>query len=160
MAVNYRDNSSSAEDNKSSGIVLLGVGVLGVIFIVLGLTNVLPFRFANPYLFYGLMMALFCLFLVMGFVSLINARNYRKKAKSEIGIKDELIKWCSANLDPETIDSRLEDKAFSSDEEKYFSRCEIISEILKKQFINLDPAMLEDIIDKKIYDMVFGESAG
>ena len=159
MSEVYRDNSSSAADNKSSGIVLLGVGIVGVIFIILGLTKTIPLRFSNPYLFYGLMMALFSLFLVMGFVSLINARNYRKKAKSEIGIKEELIKWSSENIDPGVVDSKLEDTNVS-EEERYFCRCEVISEILKKQFINLDPNMLEDIIDKKIYDLVFGESAG
>ena len=159
MSEVYRDNSSSAADNKSSGIVLLGVGIVGVIFIILGLTKTIPLRFSNPYLFYGLMMALFSLFLVMGFVSLINARNYRKKAKSEIGIKEELIKWSSENIDSGVVDSKLEDTNVS-EEERYFCRCEVISEILKKQFINLDPNMLEDIIDKKIYDLVFGESAG
>ncbi len=159
MSEVYHDSSSSAADNKSSGIVLLGVGIVGVIFIVLGLTKIIPLRFSNPYLFYGLMMALFSLFLVMGFVSLINARNYRKKAKSEIGIKEELIKWSAENIDPGFVDSKLLETAVS-EEERYFSRCEVISEILKKQFINLDPNMLEDIIDKKIYDLVFGESAG
>ncbi len=158
MSGTYRDNSSSAEDNRASGIVLLVVGLLGVVFIVLGMTKVIPLHFQNPYFFYGIMMALFALFLVMGVVSLKNAKKYAKKAKSEKGVKESLIEWAVNNLKPEDIDSRLDPSATETGEEKYFSRCEIISDILKKQFINLDPEMLEDLIDKIIYDKVYGNT--
>ncbi len=159
MAGTYRDNSSSAEENRASGIVLLVVGFLGVVFVVLGMTKIIPLQFANPYLFYGIMSALFVLFIVMGFVSMVNAKRYEKKAKGEKGIKESLIEWALLNLKPEEIDERLDMSVIGSDEEKYFSRCEIISDILKKQFINLDPEMLDDLIDKIIYDKVYGDKA-
>ncbi|MBR1862120.1 MAG: hypothetical protein IJ796_09745 [Lachnospiraceae bacterium] len=180
MAGTYRDNSSSAEENKSSGIVLLATGVLGAVFVTLGMTKVIPLNFGNPYLFYGLLCAISALFLATGIVSFISAGRYGKKAKGEKGVKQEITEWACENLSAGEIDRLVEvgtagdtmesgeeksgvfsgtEPVTATEEEKYFSRCRVISDKLNEHFVNLNPDMLEDLIDKVIYDRIF-EDAG
>lgn len=157
----YRDSSTSAEDNKSSGWILLIVGVAGLIFVVLGMTGVIPIKFTNPYLFYGVLIAIFLLFTVMGVVSMFNAKKFESSAKNEKSIKQSLIEWSLENLSAEDIDNKANLNGFSLEEmpieEKYFRRAAVIRVLLNAQFINLDQGLLDSVIDNDIYDKVFGE---
>ena len=69
------------------------VGALGILVMALGITGVLPFNIGNPYMFYGVMSAVFILFIVMGVVSMRNAKLFEKKAESENSLVDTLLKW-------------------------------------------------------------------
>ena len=50
----YNDSQNSADDNRSSGWVLLIVGFIGIVAVILGITGVIPVKFGNPYLFFSL----------------------------------------------------------------------------------------------------------
>lgn len=156
MAV-YQDSATKAEENKSSAYTLLFVGVLGMIVIVLGLAGVLPIHLGgnSKYLTYGIMSALFLLFIVMGVLSMKSYRIFAKKAESENSLKDTIEKWCKDNLDATAIDEGLFEEDFS-DEEKYFKRTGVVKEKIKKQFLNLDDAFLDDLVDG-IYSEIFPE---
>lgn len=154
----YKDSQSSAEDNKSSGWVLLFVGVAGIIAVILCMVGVIPLKFANPYLFYGVFIAVFVLFLVMGVVSFANAKKFEVKANSENTLKEELIKWTSKNLTAEIIDKEIDDSDKEAEEVLYFKRSIVIASKLNNQFVNLDPFFLENLIDNKLYEMLFPES--
>lgn len=69
----YMNSGAKAEENRSSAWVLLIVGALGILVMALGITGVLPFNIGNPYMFYGVMSAVFILFIVMGVVSMRNS---------------------------------------------------------------------------------------
>lgn len=153
----YQSNSQRADENRSSAWVLLIVGALGLIVVMLGITEVLPLKMANPYLFYGVMGAIFVLFLVAGIVSMKNARVFIKKAESENSLKTTMLDWCRQNLDGQEIDKEIGNVGIS-EEERYFNRVEYLRERLNRQFMNLDQDFLEHFIDDQIYDMIFNIS--
>ena len=152
----YTSNAKKAEDNKSAAYALLGVGVLGIVFVVLGFLDVLPFHPGNRYLLYGVLGAMFALFFVMGCISLKNAKGFEKKAITENTLTDTIKEWCVANLTKDVIDSSFQ-TAGKSEEELYFYRASFMKKRLNTQFMNLDQAFIESFIDDVLYDLVFGE---
>lgn len=152
----YKDSAEKAEDNRSSAWTLLIVGVLGMLALILAKAGILPINFANSYLFYGIMSALFLFFIVMGVISMKNAKLFAKKAETENTLRETLINWCKENLKAEAIDGELEASEEISQEILYFKRVEKMKEKLNHQFMNLDQAFLDRFIDEVIYEMVFG----
>lgn len=173
----YRNSAERAEDNKSSAWTLLSVGVIGIILLILVMAGVIPLHFygITKYMVYGVMFALFILFIVMGLVSLRNSKIFAKKAESESTLADTMKEWCLAHLNAEELDAKLfgseeEGSAYDtskpddesgdaegeeiSDEVKYFKRIEEIKRLLSDKFINLDEGFLEDFVDH-IYEEIF-----
>lgn len=154
----YQDSSERASDNRSSAWMLLGLGILGVIVVTLGATGILPLHFSNPYLFYGVMGAVFILFVVAGIVSMKNAKFFEKKAESENSLRQTLLDWCGENLNAADIDTAVCARG-ASEEIAYFRRSSYIKEKLNHQFVNLNQGFLDQFIDDYIYDKIFGERA-
>lgn len=153
----YENSASKAEDNKSSAYTLLFVGIAGLIVVVLGIAGVLPIHLSSTtkYMTYGIMSALFLLFIVMGLISMKSYRIFAKKAESENSLRDTIEKWCLETFTQTELDDEL---AFGeenvSDEEKYFKRTSLVKEKIKKQFLNLDEAFLDNFVDD-IYGDIF-----
>lgn len=152
----YQDSSQKADENRSAGWMLLIVGILGLLMVVLGITEVLPLNLSNPYLFYGVMGAIFLLFLVAGGVSIKNAKIFAKKAESEHSLRSTMLDWCRENLDAREIDQQVGAEGVP-EEVLYFSRTAYIRERLNHQFLNLDQDFLDKFVDDHVYNMVFEE---
>lgn len=174
----YLDNAQRASENRSSAWVLMFVGGLGIVVLVLGIAGVIPLHFSNAYLFYGVMAAVFILFVVAGIVSMKNALKFEKKAESENSVKAALLEWCRQNLRAEELDRQIRSQDRYSMEEKhstkengsaeegcvieesqeilYFKRFEAIKARMNHQFLNLDQGFLEKLIDDIVYEMVYG----
>lgn len=153
----YQNKSERAAENRSSAWTLLIVGSVGLIFLILVLAGVLPlqFRGINRYLVGGIMGALFVIFIVMGFVSLKNSKQYAKEADSENSLKNTMEKWCRENLDGTKVDATLQlDTA--PEEEWYFRRVALLKAVLNRQFVNLDQEFLDHFVDD-MYDTIFPE---
>ncbi|MCR4901701.1 MAG: hypothetical protein K6A23_02495 [Butyrivibrio sp.] len=103
--MSYQSNAERAQDNHSSGAMLVIVGIIGVILDIIIFTlnpfNVPEF---NRFLSCGVMLALFILFIVMGVLSLKTYKILIKKVAEESNLKEELSKWCDQNLSKEKID--------------------------------------------------------
>lgn len=153
----YRKSSERAEENRSSAWVLLAGGILGIVFLLLCITGILPFRVGNSYLFYGVMGAVFLVFLAMGVISMKNAKAFAQKAESEDSLQSTLTDWCRENLTAESVDRELGDVSDLPEEILYFRRCEWIKNRLNHQFVNLDQAFVEHFMDEVVYEMVFGK---
>jgi uncharacterized Zn finger protein (UPF0148 family) len=154
ISLPYVDSSQRASDNRSSGWILLIIGTLGIVFEILGVTGVLPVKFGNQYLFYGVMGAIFILFLVAGVMSIKNARLFDKKAESENTLRSTLIEWCRENLSAQAVDEALNAEG-ESEEILYFKRFSYIKDKLNHQFVNLDQGFLEQFIDDFVYKEIF-----
>lgn len=151
----YQNSRERAEDNRSSAWVLLFVGLVGLLFMILGILEVIPLRVGNPYMFYGVMSAVFLLFIVMGVVSMKNAKIFSKKAESENTLRDAMTRWYRENLDAASVDAALGQNGESEDEVLYFNRVQYLKERFNHQFMNLDQAFLEHFIDEEVYDAIF-----
>lgn len=159
----YLDNGARAKENRSSAWALLIVGGVGFVGVILGITGVLPLRLSNPYLFYGVMMAVFLLFVVMGALSMKNARIFAEKAKVENTLLETVEKWCletfrAGDLPPELSEGTAQDNSVEDGQETlYFRRVEYLREQINRQFLNLDQGLLERFIDERLYERIFGE---
>ena len=145
----YKDNAQKAAEFKDSGYTLLGVGAIGLILIILMSTGVIPFQLfgSMAYLSYGVMGALFLIFIIVGFYSMRSAKNYRKEALSESNLKEEILNWCRKNLTAEEIDASIEDSEMT-EEEKYFQRMQAMKQLVSEKFMNLDEGMLDHLLDE------------
>lgn len=156
----YENSATKAEDNKSSAYTLLLVGILGMIAVILGIAGVLPIHLSgtSKYMTYGIMSALFILFIVMGVTSMKSYRLFAKKAESENSLKDTIEKWSLENLSAGKLDEKLSEGQDSDvmEEEKYFKRTTLMKEMIQKQFMNLDEAFLDSFVDE-IYEDIFEE---
>lgn len=152
----YQDSSQKADDNRSAGWMLMIVGILGLLMVVLGITEVLPLQLSNPYLFYGVMGAIFLLFLVAGGVSIKNASVFAKKAESEHSLRSTMLDWCKETLHAEEIDRQVGAEGVP-EEVLYFSRTAYIRDRLNHQFLNLDQDFLDKFVDDHVYGMIFEE---
>lgn len=150
----YQDSTQRADENRSSAWILLIVGSLGLVMVILGVTEVLPFHLANSYLFYGVMTSVFVLFIVAGAVSMKNSKIFARKAESENSLRSTLLNWCRENLHAEEIDSKVCTEG-AAEEVLYFSRTAYILERLNRQFINLDQDFLEQFVDDHVYELIF-----
>lgn len=153
----YQDNSERADDNRSSAWILLIIGILGLVLVALSIAEVIPLKLGNPYLFYGVMIAVFLLFLVTGVMSMRSAKFFAKKAESENSLRSTLLDWCRENLKPDEIDREVS-AADTPEEVLYFSRTSYIIEKLNHQFLNLDQDFLDKFVDDHVYEMVYGQS--
>lgn len=161
----YRNSAERAEDNKSSAWTLLTVGILGIVALILIMVGVIPVYFygITKYMVYGVMFALFILFIVMGLVSLRNSKIFAKKAESESSLSDTMKEWCLTNIKADELDAvlfsaeadgeQIEGEDISG-EVKYFKRSEEIKRLISDKFINLDEGFLEDFVDH-IYEELF-----
>ena len=152
----YQDSSQRADENRSSAWILLIVGSLGLAMTILGITEVLPFNLANPYLFYGVMTSVFVLFIVAGAVSMKNSKIFAHKAESENSLRSTLLNWCCENLHADEIDREVYTEG-AGEEVLYFNRTAYILEKLNHQFMNLDQDFLEQFVDDHVYEMIFLE---
>lgn len=157
--VPYQNSAAKAEDNKASAYMLLVFGVAGMVAVVLGIMGILPLRLsgAGKYMTYGIMSALFLLFIVMGLVSMKSYRVFQKKAESENTLRSTIEKWCRDNFTREGIDEMVfGDNAENAEEEKYFKRISYMKEKITEKFLNLDEAFLDNFVDE-MYTGIYGE---
>ena len=155
----YQGSAERASENRSSAWLLLAVGSLGLLFIVLGIMGVIPVKFGNAYLTYGVMAAVFILFWVAGIVSMKNAKLFKKKAESENSLRSTMLEWCRESLHAEELDEQILGEGNLPDTEEvwYFRRFEHIKAKLNYQFVNLDQDFLDKFIDDCVYEAVYGK---
>ncbi len=153
----YQNKSEQAAENRSSAWTLLIVGGLGLIALGLLLAGVLPLKLqgSNRFMISGIMGAMFVIFIVMGFVSLKNSKQYAREADSENSLKSTMEKWCRENLEGAKVDASLQLSA-APEEEWYFRRVALIKALLNRQFVNLDQEFLDHFVDD-MYDTIFPE---
>lgn len=151
----YMNHAERAEENRTSAYTLLVVGGIGLLVIILFFMDVIPIQMTlvSKYMISGVMGVMFILFIIMGIVSMRNSRILEKKAGKENNLTQEIKKWCMENLSGDAIDGELAIEGLS-EEMKYFQRFEKVKIMIQKQFMNLDDAYLDRLIDE-VYPEVF-----
>lgn len=155
----YHDNKSKADDFKSSAYTLLIVGILGIVAIVLIELGVIPFRMVAPgkYITYGVMGALFLLFIVMGISSFGSAKKYANEAKKEDDLTSQIRSWVLENVTKEYIVQKSGVPAGMPEEMKYFRYFAILKSAIAEEFGVLDASYLESL-SEELYAEIFEEA--
>lgn len=149
----YKNRADKAEEFKSSGYVLLVVGVLGILCMVLIDLGILPIRLNNLLLMNIMMNILFVVFIAFGIYSLRGAKKYSEEADEEKNLTKEIRKWAAEHLKAEEIDEHA-DCTQEADEIAYFKRYEYIRNAVSEKFINLEENYL-DYLAEHIYQELY-----
>lgn len=151
----YRNNEEKAEDSRTSAYALLGVGCFGFTAVVLFFGGVIDVHMSltDKYMFSGVMGVFFLLFIIMGVVSLRNSQILTGKAHKEKNLTIEIKKWCVSNMEGGGIDQELELEGVQ-EELKYFQRIDYMRQMISRQFMNLDEAYLDRLIEE-VYPEIF-----
>lgn len=151
----YKDNAQKAEEFRDSGYTLLGVGIVGLAAIALMAAGVIPFQLGGmTYITYGVMGAMFFLFVIIGARSMRSAKVYKKEALSESNLKEKIMDWCRGNLTAGEVDESFSEEELA-EEEKYFRRTAYIKARISHKFINIESDFLDNLIDE-LYPELFG----
>lgn len=153
----YEDKHAKAEDYKSSAVSLILVGGLGILFEILFLMDIFPFRAygMSKYLIGGVMGVMFVGFIIMGIVS---ARSYKEGlhiASKEDELIDKIRTYALENLTRETIDQMAHISVSEEEDEMqyYYQRAAIIKAKINEQF-HPNIALLDSITDD-LYTEIF-----
>lgn len=149
----YKNRADKAEEFKSSGYVLLVVGVLGILCMVLIDLGILPIRLNNLLLMNIMMNILFAVFIAFGIYSLRGAKKYSEEADEEKNLTKEIRKWATEHLNTQEIDEHT-DCAQEAEEIAYFKRYEYIRNAVSEKFINLEENYL-DYLAEHIYQELY-----
>ena len=150
----YVKKSDKYDDVKSSSYTMLIVGVLGLIFVTLTITQVIkiPFNPSTAWLFYGIMAIVFIAFVIGGLVSYTKAKKLKEEAEIEDAKIDEINAWAKENLTADYIDIGLDMN--ESVEILYFSRAEKIKDLLMHKFEDTDEGLI-DLLTENIYTRIY-----
>ncbi len=141
----YQDKKAKAEDFKSSAYTLLLVGIIGIAALVLLELGVFGFRLASPqkYMTYGVMGALFVIFIVMGIMSLRSAKQYVTEAATEEDLTAKVKAWAKEHLTADMVRDAVPFEEDTPDEEKYFKYFAYLQAAVTQEFGTLSPAFAE-----------------
>ena len=145
----YQDKKTKAEDLKSSAYTLFIVGILGIVAMILMELGFLPIQLAAPskYITYGVMGAMFIIFIIMGISSLKSSKVYEKEAVTEDNLTEDIKKWTKENIDVKTLKEKASFEEGVSEEEKYFRYFEFLKKSIKEKFGNLNASYLEAVCE-------------
>lgn len=146
----YQDKKAKAEDFKISAYTLLLVGIIGIVALVLLELGVFPIRLVAPqkYITYGVMGALFIIFIIMGIISFRSAKQYVTEAAAEDEQTAKIKAWAAENITAEVLKEKVYFEADTQEEEKYFKYFEIIREMIVQEFGALSPSYLETLCEE------------
>lgn len=147
----YKSVKERAADHKSSAIILISLGVIGLTVIILMATGVLsfvPLSGLGSIIMYVVMGAFFLMFIVMGILS---AKSYKELKIVDSGEDNEIKKldeFCKQNLTREIIDAKVS-SLITDETQEYFYRAEYMRHVITNEFPNLTSSFVEDYIDTK-----------
>jgi hypothetical protein len=158
----YQSSAQKAEDNQSSGIMLITVGAIGLIGDIFFLIkNPLEMPMFNKYLSCGVMGALFVLFFIMGILAVRSYKLFKDKAAEEDTVIEKITQWCESELTAEFIDEHMYDddeeyEQLTDKESLFFKRTEFIKKEILKKYVNVSEDLVDSFIDG-FYDKVYGD---
>lgn len=149
------DQRAKAEEYKSSGIVLLLVGIVGIAALILIFAGVLPGfnNLKSNYMFLGVMGVLFLIFIITGVMSLIKIKSILGQAEEEEDLVEKAKALMAEKLTKEAVDRAAGGRTKGEGEEVYFRRAEYMEAVLKEAFPDMEETLREKLIDERYSEL-------
>lgn len=130
-------------DTKSSGYMLVVLGVAGIIALVLVALQVIPLSLdpVMQYIFYVVLGILFIAFIGLGINALKKSKEYKAQITADDDLSTELLSWITQDDQKEKIKAVVTDDM--TEDEKYFE----IQNIMQKLILEKHPEMSEEFLD-------------
>ena len=142
MAKQYIEPEKRYEDQRSTGIVFLAMGIIGIIVTILCWLDVLRFPL-NTFQLLILLLAFICCTFI-GIWSFKRASEIAKTITSENSQVAAMRQWIMENRD----DFCVSDLAGLSGSEAYFQREQDIHDAILAQFPDIDESLLELFVEE------------
>lgn len=146
--------SDKYQDIVSSASTMLLVGIIGILFMFLVLTDTipLPLNSSTAWLFDSVMGGIFIIFIISGIVSFMHAKQVKIDAEEEDKLIEELLTWANSNITKDMLDEGL--NLTQPEELLYFNRADKIKDKLMHQFENADEALICEYTEQ-IYQNIY-----
>lgn len=150
----YVKKEDKYKDTLSSAYTLLIVGFIGLLLLLLVVTNVINLNLASPgkYITYSGIGIMLIIFIIIGFVSLNTAKRLAVEASHENQLTDDILDWFSKSISADLIETGITDDM--SEEIKYFKRFENIKKLIVKTYGELNEGYIDKLADD-IYQKQF-----
>lgn len=151
----YVEAAKKYEDTKSTAWTVTPAGILGLLFLVLLWTDILPisFSFFSKCMFTGVLGILFLFFLVTGIRAFRELEPQKAKMQSEENSVREIQQWFQKHYSPDAISNGMDTDDISLDQ-LYFFRSDNITRLIRQEFPSLEEDF-EDYMVENIYQMYF-----
>ncbi len=146
--------SDKYQDITSSASTMLLVGIIGILFMILVLADIipLPLNSSTAWLFDSVMGGIFIIFIISGIISFMHAKQVKIDADEEDKLIEELLTWADINISKEMLDESLD--LTQPEELLYFNRADKIKDKLMHQFENADEALIYEYTEQ-IYQNIY-----
>lgn len=141
----YTSASFKAQDNRSSAVMFLVLGIAGMAFAVLCKLDVIKFGMFQGWFTFSIIAAMFLAMIVYGIFAMRNTSALLEIAKQEEQLIKDITEWQKDYIDEETL-SAASDGA-ETEEEAELLRFEKVRELTAERFPNLSAALLEHTVD-------------
>ncbi len=152
-------SSDKYEDMHSSGVTLILVGLMGIAFLVCQKLGFIPIGFDDimQWVFLAAMGGLFLVFIIVGILSLRNAKKIKSNIAEEEAFDKQILNFIKEQYTGDEIDHLLfsENEQEQSEELLYFKRVEWLKTTLTNEFGEMDESYLDHIVEdiyQRLYD--------
>lgn len=139
----YVKKEDKYNDYKSSAYLFLPFGILGLVFIILNITETLNF-IGNTFQMIVLTLC-FIGFIYVGITSMLRLNSLKEEVREEQDNTSSIIQWMKANITKEVL-SNVTDKNVS-DEVNYIHQTDKIKEMILEEYKNLDENFIDQLIE-------------
>ena len=130
-------------DTKSSGYMLLVLGVAGIAALVLVALRIIPLSLdpVMQYIFYAVLGILFIAFIGLGINALKKSKEYKAQISVDDDLSTELLAWITEDEQKEKITGVVTQDM--TEDEKYFE----IQNTMQKMILEKQPEISEEFLD-------------
>lgn len=139
----YVKKEERYNDYKSSAGMFLGFGIIGLVFVVLNLIDVLKLLTVSFSLL--VMTAMFVAFIVIGILSYKKAGSIKEEAAQETEVIKELTRWLENAVTREELEVCEQDA--DGAELAYLKKIELLRNTLAQAFPEIDDSFLDQFVE-------------
>lgn len=150
----YEDKQKKVEELKSSAFSFTVIGVIGSIFLILVIVDVISLNIDPTYkrILFGFLLFVTISFIFIGITSIKKVKEVSAEADAFTKKIEEIKKWFLLEYTVKNIDKTIEEDA--AEESKYFVRSEFIKQKIKETYTELEDAIIEGVTEE-IYDELY-----
>lgn len=151
----YVDKREKAGEYKSSGIVLVAVGAIGLAGVILKYFNLIPGfdSLRNNYMFMGVMGILFLIFIITGVMSFVRVKDILTQASEDEDLSSRAKQFMETTLTKDAVDRAVPKSEAALEEEIYFKRAEYMGNVLKDEFPDMEETLREKLIEERYCEL-------
>lgn len=142
------------KDYVSTGYIFIFVSIIGIAVLTLNILDIIQIfsvSGASAVMFYLVMYSMFVIFVLVAINAFKTSKKIKEQSIEEDNFFNELNNFIKENI---TLDKFNDCDTEISDTEIYFQRTEVIRNLILEKFPEINPSLLENVIDET-YDSLF-----